>query len=162
MVMSRNKIWENASSKELEKKVVVSISVTPVVSRLGPTITGRVTGSFRNLHGGATECQGGCKLSRGKTRCRNSIAAGSARHRRRAARRKRPPSVSPQTECSGRADQARATRCGGSASDVRAHRCAPRCCRNIWSDRHRRPLRRSDMRSLQKPRWCSGGLPGRW
>jgi hypothetical protein len=24
----------------------------------GPTITGRVTGAYRNLHGGATECQG--------------------------------------------------------------------------------------------------------
>jgi hypothetical protein len=27
---------------------------------LGPTITGRVTGAYRNLHGDATECQGDC------------------------------------------------------------------------------------------------------
>ncbi len=37
----------------VEKKVSVSVSVVPVVSRFGPTITGRVTGSLRNLHGGA-------------------------------------------------------------------------------------------------------------
>ena len=32
-------------------KVVVSSSVVPVVSRAGPTITDRVTGIVRNLHG---------------------------------------------------------------------------------------------------------------
>ena len=34
----------------VEKRVVVSISVVPVVSRVGPTITDHLTGLSRNLH----------------------------------------------------------------------------------------------------------------
>src|SRR5438876_9896726 len=41
-----------------KRRLWFSISVVPVVSRLGPLSLFRLTGSIRNLHGGATECQG--------------------------------------------------------------------------------------------------------
>src|SRR2546421_3483893 len=111
--------------RELEKKVMVFDFRYARSLPLDPTNTSRVTGSSRNLHGGATECQGGCCLSSRKPWRKNSTAADSAKLRRHALRHTRPQSANPQTACSGRADPTRGPRCAGSANDVRGHRGEP-------------------------------------
>ena len=132
---------------------MVSISVTPVVSRLvrlSPVARPERLGIYTAVR---PSVKAAASLRREKTRVRNATAADSVKLLRHAARHTLPQSANPQTECSDRADPAPGPRCAGSASDACGRRCAPRWCRHRWSDRRRRLFRRSDTRCPQKPRW---------
>src|SRR5258706_14622233 len=105
---------------------------------LGPTITGRVTGASRNLHGDETECQGDCSALPRKMAENNVTADHLAKPRRLAERRRRPLNVNLQIMCSGHPDPAPVPSYANSVTDPRARLFAPMWCRHHSIDRYRR------------------------
>src|SRR5882672_10438207 len=109
----------------VEKRVVVSISVVPVVSRVGSNY-------HRSLDRIVSEFTRRCELvSRRRLMFhvpelpQNLNDARLRKTLRRVERRKLRRNASRQTEYSDLSDQEPAPKCGSSANDVRAHQYAP-------------------------------------